>query len=84
MLKILGQSPKTLTFKKVAFCCMCFCLKLYLLIFLRKTFIYLFLLHWVLVAVCRLSLVAVSRGYSLVAVHRLLIVVASLVAEHGP
>ena len=29
------------------------------------------------------SLVAVSRGYSLVAVHGLLIVVASLVAEHG-
>ena len=29
-----------------------------------------------------LSPVAVSRGYSLVKVHRLLIVVASLVAEH--
>ena len=28
------------------------------------------------------SLVAVSRGYSLVAMHRLLIVVASLVVEH--
>ena len=27
-------------------------------------------------------LVAASRGYSLVAVHRLLIAVASLVAEH--
>ena len=30
----------------------------------------------------RLSLVAASRGYSLVAVHGLLIVVAFLVAEH--
>ena len=38
-------------------------------------------LHWVFVAVHGLSLVAVSRGYS-VAVHGLLIVVASLVAEH--
>jgi len=31
----------------------------------------------------RLSLVAVSRGSSLVVVHRLLTAVASLVAEHG-
>ena len=31
----------------------------------------------------RLSLVAVSGGYSLVVVHRLLIEVASLVAEFG-
>ena len=30
----------------------------------------------------RLSLVAASRGYSLVAVHRILIAVASLVVEH--
>ena len=30
----------------------------------------------------RLSLVAVSRGYTLVAVHRLLVVLASFVAEH--
>ena len=30
-----------------------------------------------------LSLVVMSRGYSLVAVHRFLLVVASLVAEHG-
>ena len=29
------------------------------------------------------SLIGESRGYSLVVVHRLLIVVASLVAEHG-
>ena len=42
-----------------------------------------FWLHWVFVAAARgLSLVAVSSGYS-VAVHVLLIVVASLVAEHG-
>ena len=32
---------------------------------------------------CRLSLVAASRGYSLVAVRGLLIAVASLIAEHG-
>ena len=29
------------------------------------------------------SLVAVSRGYTLVVLHRLLIVVSSLVVEHG-
>ena len=40
-------------------------------------------LCWVFVAVCGLSLVAVSRGYSLVALWGLLIEVASLVAEHG-
>ena len=46
-------------------------------------FIYLFIwLHWVFVAVCQLSLVAASWGYS-VAVRGLLIVVASLVVEHG-
>ena len=31
----------------------------------------------------RFSLVVASRGYSLVVEHRLLIVVASLVSEHG-
>ena len=47
-------------------------------------FIYLFVyfwLRWVFVAVHRLSLVVASRGYS-VALHGLLIAVASLVAEH--
>ena len=38
--------------------------------------------HWVFIAVHRLSLVAASRGYSLVAVRGLLTAVASLV-EHG-
>ena len=38
---------------------------------------------WVFVTECRLSLVAASRGYSLVAVRRLLVAVASLVAELG-
>ena len=37
---------------------------------------------WVFVAMCRLSLVVVSRGHSLVVVCGLLIQVASLVAEH--
>ena len=32
---------------------------------------------------CRLSLVAANRGYSLVAAHRLIITVASLLVEHG-
>ena len=41
-----------------------------------------FWLHLVFVAARGLSLVVASRGYS-VAVHRLLIAVASLVAEHG-
>ena len=36
---------------------------------------------WVSIAARVLSLVAASRGYSLVAVHGLLIAVASLVAE---
>ena len=39
-------------------------------------------LHWVFVATDGVSLVAENRGYSLVAVHRLLFVVASLVVEH--
>ena len=49
-----------------------------------KIFIYLFIyfwLRWVFVAVCGLSLVVVSRDYSLL--HGLLIVVASLVVDHG-
>ena len=40
-----------------------------------------FWLCWAFVALPRLSLVVASRGYS-VAAHRLLIAVASLVAEH--
>ena len=39
-------------------------------------------LCWIFVTVCRLSLVAVSLGYSLAAVRGLLIAVVSLVAEH--
>ena len=45
-------------------------------------FIY-FWLHWVFVAVHGLSLVAASGGLLFVAVRRPLIVVASLVTEHG-
>ena len=41
-------------------------------------------LHWVSVVAHRLSLVASSRGCSLVSVHGFLISVVSLVAEHGP
>ena len=47
-------------------------------------FIYLYVyfwLCWIFVAACRLFLIAESRDYCLVAVHRLLIAVASLVVE---
>ena len=47
-----------------------------------KIFIY-FCLHQVFIAVRAFLTVGVSRGYSLVAVLRLLIVVASFVAERG-
>ena len=50
---------------------------LYFLSLLKKC-VYYFSLHWVLVAVRGLSLVAVSRGYSLVAVCGLLRAAASL------
>ena len=49
-------------------------------IIIFKNFIY-FWLRWVFVAVCGLSIVAVSRGYS--SLRGLLIAVASLVAERG-
>ena len=52
----------------------------YKLNYLYKFSINLFLLD---VALCAVSLVAASRGYSLVAMHGLLIAVASLVVEHG-
>ena len=54
--------------------------------FFSQIFIYLFIylwLCWIFVAVRRLSLVAVSGGYSFIAVRGLLIAVASLVVEHG-
>ena len=40
-------------------------------------------LHWVCIAACELSLVAASGGYCPVALHRLLISEACIVAEHG-
>ena len=43
-----------------------------------------FWLCWVFIAAQGLSLVTASGGSSLVAVHRFLIVVASLAAEHRP
>ena len=42
-----------------------------------------FWLYWIFVARCRLSLVSVSWDHSPVAVHQLLIVVASVVRENG-
>ena len=44
----------------------------------RELTFFFFQLHWLLFAACRLSLVAVSRGLSPVAVHQLLTVVASV------
>ena len=45
--------------------------------------VYLFIwLPWVFIATSGLSLAEASRGYSLAAAHQLLVVVASLVAEH--
>ena len=41
-------------------------------------------MHWIFIAVCKFSLVAVNRGYFLASVSRLLIAAAaSLVVEHG-
>ena len=45
--------------------------------------VFFFWLHWVFIAAHGLSLVAVSEGYSLVAVQRFLTVVASLVWSMG-
>ena len=42
-----------------------------------------FWLYWVFTAAHGVSLVAASEGHSLAAAHRPLIVVASLVVEHG-
>ena len=42
-----------------------------------------FLPHWVFTVARVLSLAMVSRGYSLLVVHKFLIVVGSLVAEHS-
>ena len=48
-----------------------------------KIYLFIYWLYWVFIAVCGLSLVVASGGYSFVVVHGLLISVASLVAEHG-
>ena len=61
------------------FCFYFFCLVYVFLV--NVLFIY-FLLHWIFVAVHDISLVAVSGGYSLIALYRLLIAVVSLVVEH--
>ena len=42
------------------------------------------MLCWVFTAACGLSLFVGNTSYSLLAVHRLVIVVASLGAEQGP
>ena len=55
----------------------------FLLVPLKNILYIIFFLCWVFVAAWAFSLVAANRGYSLGAVHRCLVVVASLVAEHG-
>ena len=59
-------------------------LTLVYIVFLKKTIkkIYLFTGSAGSSLLCSFSLATVSRGYSLVAVRRLLIAVASLIAEH--
>ena len=59
-------------------------LYIYILLKLFHYFIYLFVfwLSWVFIAVCTLSLAAVSWGHSPAVVPALLIEVASLVSEH--
>ena len=52
------------------------CLFIYILLF------FFFWLHWIFVAVCGLFFSCEEQGLLFAAVHRLLIVVASLVAEH--
>ena len=60
------------------FCgCFLFCFSLFKFIFFTYLFIY--SLHWVFIAACRLSPAAASRGCSLVAVCVLLLMMASLV-----
>ena len=51
--------------------------------FLSLSLSLLFWVHWVFTTASRLSLVAASRGHSLVAACRLLTVAASLMLEHG-
>ena len=63
------------------------CMTIYLFLFLKKIYFYSFMfnyfwLHWVFIALHGLSLVAVSRGYSLFPVYGFLFSMASLVAEH--
>ena len=55
----------------------------FFLSFFKKLFIYSFWPQWVFAAAHGLSLVVMSGSYSPAAVHRLLISVASLVAELG-
>ena len=52
------------------------------LFFKKIIYLYLFLVVLGLLSIHRLSLVAVSGGYSLIAMHRLLIMVVSLFAKH--
>ena len=63
-----------------------FCVLLFFFKFIFKSYYLLiyfyFWLHWVFAAAPGLSLIVASGGLLLVAVHELLIAMASLVAEH--
>ena len=56
----------------------------YITIFKKNIYFFIYWLRCVLLLCVGYSLVVESGGYSLLVVHRLLIAVASLVAEHGP
>ena len=66
----------------IVFCTFCFYFFCLVYVFLVNVLFIYFLLHWIFVAAHNISLVAVSGGYSLIALYRLLIAVVSLVVEH--
>ena len=70
---------------KMIFLSRCTRLLLFLILFKKYLFIYYFIIFGCAgsLVLCRLSLVAARAAYSLVVLRKLLIVVASLVGEHG-
>ena len=60
------------------------CLSLLSNFSMKKIFFFFWLLEIFVAGSGQIALAVASRGYSLVVVYRLLIVVASLVMEHGP
>ena len=77
----LSKSPESVCMFLQLFCRSEMGSGIYMYIYIYSFIVY-FWLYWVFVTACRPSLVAISRGYPLVAVLGLFIAVASLVAEH--